>query len=111
MGGELTAVQLDTERARRFSIQMSMRYRVSGEGKWRAGITENISSSGVLFLGDHFAPLNTQIEMSLSLPAESSECPAELVCRGVIVRADPPGDGGALVTLASKISHYRFLRL
>jgi PilZ domain len=111
MGGQLTALQVDIERARRFSIQMSMRYRIMGETGWRTGFTENVSSSGVLFRSDQVEPLNTQVEMSLSLPAESSDNPAELLCRGVIVRADPPGDGETLATLASRISRYQFLRL
>ena len=100
-----------TKRARRFHIQMSMRYRLRGESKWRAGVTQNISSTGVLFGGDQCAELETPIEMSLTLPAENSDGPAGLICRGTIVRVELPRNGTALITLASKISHYRFMRL
>jgi|GEM_PF-6509643 len=110
-GGKPNGIEVGSERARRFYIQMSLRYRVRGESKWRAGVTENISSTGVLFRADRFAELETQIEMSLTLPADNSAGPAELICRGTIVRAEPPRNGAALATLASKILHYRFMRL
>lgn len=99
------------ERAHRFHIQLSLRYRVRGESQWRTGITKNISSSGVLFQGEHFAELDAQIELSLTLPAKKPEGPAELICRGTIVRAEVPQGGAPLVTLASRILHYRFMRL
>jgi len=36
-------------RARRFNLQLPLRYRPLGEKSWRPGTTENISRSGLLF--------------------------------------------------------------
>jgi hypothetical protein len=90
---------------------MHLRYRLSGESKWRKGTTENISRSGVLFRGEEFAEPNTSLEMSFVLPDEIFGVrSAEVVCRGIVVRAERPKGAGAFPALASTISHYRFIR-
>ena len=98
-------------RAQRFGIQMHLRYRLEGESKWRKGITENISCSGVLFRGEGFAEPNTPLEMSLVLPDEIPGLrSAEVVCRGIVVRSERAKGAGAFPALASTISHYRIIR-
>jgi hypothetical protein len=98
-------------RAPRFEIQMPLRYRLNGEGKWRNGITENISRTGVLFRGEEFAEPNTPLEMSLALPDRIPEArSARVACRGIVVRSQRPGVGEAFPLLASTISHYRLIR-
>jgi len=98
-------------RAQRFGIQMALRYRRSGESKWWNGTTENISRSGVLFRGEIFAEPQTPLEMSFVLPDENFGVrPAEVFCRGVVVRSEHPRDARAFPFLASTISHYRFVR-
>ena len=98
-------------RAQRFGIQMPLRYRLSGESKWRKGTIENISRSGVLFRGEEFAKPNTPLEMSLVLPEGIFGVrSAKVVCRGVVVRSERPKGAGAFPALATTISHYRFIR-
>jgi hypothetical protein len=99
------------DRAQRFGIQINLRYRLSGESKWWKGTTENISRSGVLFRGEEFAEPSTPLEMSFVLPAEIFGVrPAEVVCKGTVVRSERPENAGAFPALASTISHYRFVR-
>ncbi len=97
-------------RAKRFILQVPLRYRVTGEEKWRHGETENISSSGVLFRGDYFVTLNTLVEICLRMPVMSTEGAAEVVCRCVIVRAMHESKMDDLPSLAAKILHFRLVR-
>ena len=98
-------------RAQRFGIQIHLRYRLSGDSKWWKGTTENISRSGVLFRGEEFAEPNTPVELSFVLPKEIfGGRAAEVVCRGIVVWSERSRDEGAFPTLASTISHYRFIR-
>jgi hypothetical protein len=98
-------------RAQRFGIQIHLRYRLSGGSKWWKGTTENISRSGVLFRGEEFTEPNTPLEMSLVLPDEISGVrPAEVVCKGTVVRSERPKGAEAFPALASTISHFRFIR-
>jgi PilZ domain len=74
-------------RARRFSIQTILRYRVRPERIWHSGVTENISASGVLFRGDRPCSPGSKLEISLTLPnARTGETGAKMVCQGVVVR-------------------------
>ena len=94
-------------RARRFNLQLPLRYRPLGEKAWRPGTTENISRSGLLFRAQEMLQPNAQLEINLVLPAEIAGLPAtEVVCRGEIVRSM----GGAEVSpaLAAKILQYHF---
>ena len=98
-------------RAERFGIQMPLRYRLNGESKWRKGTTENISYSGVLFRGEEFAAPNTLLDLNLLLPDQIAGVPsAEVLCRGVVVRAERPKGTEVFPALATTISHYRFVR-
>lgn len=98
-------------RAQRFAIQMHLRYRLSGEDKWWQGTIENISRSGVLFRGEGFVQPNTPLEMSFVLPDEIFGVrPAEVFCKGRVVRSERPKGAGASPALASTISHFRFVR-
>ena len=98
-------------RAKRFGIQMDLRYRLSGESKWRKGTTENISFSGVLFQAEESAKTSTPLEIRLELPAEilGVGC-AEVDCKGIVIRSEGPKGAGAGPTLASTIARYRFIR-
>jgi hypothetical protein len=97
-------------RARRFLIQMPLRYRVNGSS-WRKGTTDNISRSGVLFQAESALQPNTPLELTMALPAEvSGDGSAEVFCRGCIVRSVPSTGDGSHPRLAATISHYRVLR-
>ena len=98
-------------RAQRFVIQMHLRYRLNGESQWRQGTVENISRSGVLFRGEGFAHPNTPLEMSFVLPHEIFGVrPAEVVCKGIVVRSERTRSTGIHPALASTITHFRFIR-
>ena len=46
-------------RARRLTLRIPIRYRVKGLGTWHEGIVENLSQSGILFVGPQHLPQNT----------------------------------------------------
>jgi CheY-like chemotaxis protein len=102
-------------RARRFNLQLPLRYRPLGENTWRPGTTENISRSGLLFEAQEALNPTVQLEINLVLPAEIAGLAAtEVICRGEIVRSvetHKQGQGrNQIVTsaLAAKILQYRF---
>jgi PilZ domain len=98
-------------RSERFLIQTPARYRVKGEWQWCAGAVSNISISGVLLRTEKFIEIDSVIEARFVLPVEmAGEGAAEVICRGVVVRAvacpDVPGD----VLVATRIEFSRLLR-
>jgi hypothetical protein len=91
--------------ARRYALEVPLRYRQAGDPDWRSGRTVNASSSGVLFQTAG-APFDngTAIELQLELPGASR--PAKVHCTGAVVRCEqPPGD---LLRIAVTIDGYRF---
>ncbi len=96
-------------RARRFNLQLPLRYRPLGENSWRPGTTENISRSGLLFQAQELLHENSQLEISLVLPAEIAGLAAtEVICRGEVVRAIEAQGQGMPPALAAKILQYHF---
>jgi PAS domain S-box-containing protein len=96
-------------RARRFNLQLPLRYRPLGEPNWRPGTTENISRSGLLFQAEDFLQPNVQLEISLVLPAEIAGLAAtEVICRGEVVRSVEGAGRGVSPALAAKILQYHF---
>ena len=99
------------ERARRFELQIPLRYRANGDSQWHRGIMKNISSSGVLFQGEDRTGPNTPVEISFVLPKRIlGEEAAEVVCRGTVTRSQPSAESDDLSLLATTISSYRFVR-
>ena len=97
-----------TPRAPRYPIQISMKYRSSGDTEWRDGYTENISRSGVLFRADQPMPVQTLIEMLLALPSEiAGSDEATVICRGRVVRMEPARHDDPRPALAAAIAGYR----
>src|SRR5215472_19109081 len=104
---ELKSALNSKERARRFSLQMPMRYRLNGQRRWWKGTTNNVSRSGVLFQGELAAVPNTAVEISKVLPAEvSGNGGTEVPCKASVVRTMPRA-GGGLSQVAATISHCR----
>jgi PAS domain S-box-containing protein len=96
-------------RARRFNLQLPLRYRPLGEKSWRPGTTENISRSGLLFQAQELLHPNAQLEISLVLPAEIAGLAAtEVICRGEIVRSVEAHGQSVNPALAAKILQYHF---
>ena len=96
-------------RARRFNLQLPLRYRLLGEQSWRPGTTENISRSGMLFQAQELLHPNAQLEISLVLPPEIAGLAAtEVICRGEVVRSVGGEGKGLHPALAAKILQYHF---
>ena len=98
-------------RARRYPIRLTMRFRSSGHGQWRDARTENISRSGVLFRTADLMPRATHIEMLMALPVEVGGENATVICRGRIVRTEPPRDDDPRPAVAATIAGYRFVHV
>ena len=98
-------------RAQRFPIQATMQYRVDGEERWYAGTVENISSTGILFHGDHSVELDSPIEVTVSVPARlAGGHSSKMVSRGRIVRSSPCEGDQACILLGAVLYHLRILR-
>jgi hypothetical protein len=93
-------------RARRFALDLHLRYRPVGATAWQEGRTENISRSGVLFLADHVMEVDTRIEMTFVLPVTGGSAP--IVCRGRVVRIVQPREDEPRPGVAATISRYHF---
>jgi len=99
-------------RAPRYPVTIEMRYRQGTHMPWLDGMTENISSSGVLFLADRALELNTPVEMNLIMPPQIvGSAATRVVCFGRVVRTVPPTpDARAAVAVAATIAGYRLVR-
>ncbi|PYX38247.1 MAG: hypothetical protein DMG75_04420 [Acidobacteria bacterium] len=95
-------------RAKRFNLQIPLRYRPLDQQGWRKGTTENISRSGLLFRAEELLQLNAQLEINLVLPVEIAGLAAtEVFCRGEVVRSVDAGESMS-PALAAKILRYHF---
>src|SRR5215471_8498540 len=54
----------EKDRAVRYALKIPLRYRISGNKKWVAGETINMSTSGVLFSAEELLELNTILEIT-----------------------------------------------
>ena len=96
-------------RATRYDLHIPLKYRPVGESQWREATTENISRSGVLFRADEKISPKTQLEFNLVLPVgPAGPAPAEVVCRGEVVRRDDSHNRNTGRILAAKIVQYHF---
>jgi len=112
MSGAGVGVTLsDKTRAQRFELRIPLRYRTHNDESWHRGTTRNISRSGMLFHGENWAEPRTHIELTLSLPRQFGVGrAADVICRGLVTRAEQRGieEGGPLIAI--QISHYRLVR-
>jgi peptidoglycan/LPS O-acetylase OafA/YrhL len=93
-------------RAGRFPVRLSLRYRELGCLEWIEGKTENMSRSGILFRAETVLIPKTKVEMRLAFPMViKNRALWEIVRDGVVVRAEQSGIGGASPTLAVAIQH------
>ena len=100
-------VEAEIERAQRFAIPMTLRYRPAGQGNWKKGTVENISRSGVLFRAQEEVAARTAVDIALVLESPVSGQPPEVLCWCEIVRS-VPGEAGP--ALAAKIVDYDIVR-
>ena len=98
-------------RARRLKLDISVRYRARNAALWHTGTIENISHSGVMFLGEQPFPANTLVEMVFEMPEEiSGQKDASVLCQGRIIRAKDTKRTETRGQAAS-ILDYKFLHL
>jgi hypothetical protein len=83
----------DRRDRRRFPIVAELRYRqLRVGGQAGAGKTINISSSGLLFAGDHRCEAGQRLEISISWPVKlNNNCGLRLVSRAKVLRSDANG--------------------
>jgi hypothetical protein len=98
-------------RARRIALQFPVYYRQPESTKWCEGMTENISQSGLLFRGECPLQPQTLVELRLELTAAiKDEVPAEVLCKGAVVRIEQSLALETATALAVAIKNYRLIR-
>jgi len=112
---EMSAQQVSSKgklspfRAQRFNLHLPLKYRPVGDLNWREGTTENISRSGLLFRAEEAMSPSAQVEINLVLPPEiAGLSPAEVICRGEVVRTIDAETPAMNPALAAKILQYHF---
>jgi hypothetical protein len=95
----------DRRSSGRYTIERELRYRVlnkKSNQETGAGMTINMSSSGILFTTEHMLLVGKSVEIAVSWPATlNNTCPLKFVARGRIVRCE----GGRA---AMSLDHYEF---
>ena len=75
------------------------------------GTTENISHTGVLFVSSSPLAPETPLDLRLKVAVRSkSSGPAEVRCKGLVVRQEPRNAPHSPIALAVAISDYRIVR-
>ncbi len=106
-------------RARRLKVALPVRYRGKNLTTWYEGSIQNISQSGVMFVGTQQLPANALIEMIFEMPEEiSGQKNSNVLCQGRVVRvkdapktvAEESGAEQEMFALASSVLDYKFLR-
>jgi hypothetical protein len=98
-------------RAPRFSLHLSAQCRRVGAASWRACETQNISKSGVLLCADLPLDVDAPVELRLKItPMATVDEPAEIWCRGRVVRAAPQVEGEMRTGYAVAIEQYDIVR-
>lgn len=105
---------MEQRRTRRFKLQLPLAITRSGaERVTLAGLTRNISSSGVLFTTEREPDLGGPIEYIITLNHDGSQ-PVNLRCIGKVLRAErmdsPPDTGSLAYQIAATLERYEFVR-
>ena len=104
---------MEQRRTRRFKLQLPLSITRSGAERVAVtGITDNISSTGVLFTTAREPDLGGPIEYIITLNAEGSHA-VNLRCIGKVLRAERSPDPTNLATayqIAATLERYEFVR-
>jgi hypothetical protein len=105
-------LQQTVGRARRFALHLRVYYRELDGQEWFEGWTENISRTGMLFMCTAPFRLDTVLELRLQLAAGigKEDPPAEVLCKGTVVRVERMTRLDAPTALAVAIHPYRITR-
>jgi hypothetical protein len=89
---------------------MPIKFRAVGEEKWQAGVTANISRTGVFFHTQTMLRPNTVLEMRFAFPAEiMGRAAGQVICGGQIVRSQSASPENPQPALAVTIGTFRML--
>jgi len=98
-------------RAKRFPLQIPLRYRLPHTPDWVEARTENVSRTGVLFQSERVFKPTTMVDVRLEIPPTNGNgAHAEVVCKCEVVRVEQPRESRISPALAVAIHRYRFTR-
>jgi hypothetical protein len=105
---------MEQRRTRRFQLQLPLSITRSGaERVVLPGVTNNISSSGVLFTTEREPDVGGPIEYVIALNLEGPQA-VSLRCMGKVLRTDRIGTGlgedGTNFQIAATLERYEFVR-
>lgn len=96
-----------TPRRERYWIETEICYAEAGKRVCCWGMTENVSTSGLLMLCPQVLPLGTAVVMSFVLPGSQGKgSGARMSCNGHVVRVIAPADEAGRFGLAISIADY-----
>ena len=96
-------------RARRFILDLPVRYRAVGQADWHHARSENISCSGILFRTPELVEPSTMVEIIFRLEVDVvGESSPEVYCVGEVIRKVAPRPGDPMPGLAAHINDYQF---
>lgn len=100
----------NSARARRFALHLPVYFRELDSPTWLEGTTENISYTGVLFLSSSPLAPETTLDLRLQLATGTKGMnPAEIRCKGAVVRLEQRNVPDAPIALAVAIRDYRIV--
>ena len=100
---------MEQRRTRRFKLQLPLSVIRTGTGRVAtSGQTQNISSSGVLFIAEREPDLGGPIEYVITLNHDGAQ-PVNLRCMGKVLRSQPSALGPAF-QVAATLERYEFVR-
>jgi hypothetical protein len=80
---------MQSKRAVRYEVAAPVRYRISGAKHWLAGLTVNLSRSGVLLQGEAAVAPGMGIDLWITLPSAVAGHPGpEVVGSAIVVRSN-----------------------
>jgi hypothetical protein len=98
-------------RAKRFALHFPVYFRKVDSPTWLEGITENISCTGVLFHSSSPFALESALELRLQVTVGADvKDPAEIRCKGVVVRLEHRDALETPVALAVAMRDVRLVR-
>ena len=104
---------MEQRRTRRFKLQLPLSITRAGAEKVALiGLTNNISSSGVLFTAEREPDLGGPIEYVITLNSDGSQS-VNLRCIGKVLRAEPASrttDAETGYQIAATLERYEFIR-
>jgi len=103
-----------TARERRLRHQVPVLYRINRAGDWLEGVSENLSRSGLLFLGTAEPEFGATLEIKLEMPEElTGEIGSEVLCRATVARVTSVQTGAKTppsFLIACAMEGYEFMK-